>query len=145
MVTSQTNKSRLTQLRRLDEIQKRAVKIIGSGVGLDPLPHRRLVSSLCFLHRMHKPDQPELVQSLLPARMQSARNTRSTSAAAHALRPLAGRTTTGLWSLQQYDRSYLPSAITAWNSRAPKVIGCPKTDSTKDFCRRAHHYLLSKH
>ena len=129
-----------TQLRRLDDIQHRAQRIIGPQVHLEPLAHRRLISALGLLYRMHKADQPEVLRSLLPPKVQVARSTRSTNAS-HALQPLAGRTGSGQWSLHQYDKSFLPAAIPVWNSLPSDVIGSPQTDDTKTFCMRAHRYL----
>jgi len=129
-----------TKLRRLDDIQSRASKIIGSSVRLDSLSHRRVVSGLGLIHRLHKPDQPEALRSLLPPRTPQTRATRSSSIA-HTLQPLTGKTSTGHWSLQQFDRSALPAIVPVWNGLPPSVVGNPELESTKTFCKRAHRHL----
>jgi hypothetical protein len=139
-----------TQLRRLDDIQLRAQKIIGPGAVLDTLSHRRLISGLGLVHRMHKPDQPAKLRTMLPPKMCPVRSTRSkmcpvrstrSSSGDHALQPLAGRSTAGQWSIQQYDRSALPTIVPVWNSLPPNIIGYPEAEDAKTFCKRAHHHL----
>ena len=130
----------VTQLRRLEDIQRRACKIIGSNHRLDSLEHRRLISGLGLLHRLHRPDQPQVLKSLLPPRACPSRTTRATGNT-HALQPLAGRTSTGHWSLQQYDRSALPTVVPVWNSLPASIIGTPTLEDSKTFCRRVYHHL----
>jgi len=100
-------------------------------------------SGLGLVHRMHKPEQSEVLRSILPPRMCPTRSTRS-SCGEHVLQPLAGRTPTGQWSLQQYDRSVLPAIVPVWNSLPPDIIGSPISEDTRAFCKRAHHYLRNK-
>jgi hypothetical protein len=133
----------VTQLRRLDDIQRRASRIIGSNLPLDSLSHRRVISGLGLLHRMHKPESPELIRNMLPPRLRPERATRS-NCMEHMLQPMAGRTVTGHWSLQQYDRSVLPAIVPVWNGLPADVIGTPATEDTKAFCKRAHRYILER-
>jgi len=129
-----------SQLRRLDDIQNRASKIIGMGVKLDTLAHRRIISALGFVHRMHKQSEPQLIRSLLPPKQVSSRSTRS-NRGQHTLQPLRGRTVAGRWSLHQFDRSVLPTVVPIWNTLPPEVVGCPETEATKTFCQRVHQYI----
>lgn len=67
--------ARPTQLAKLDRIQKRAVHIFGEqeGLKLHILAHRRGVSSLCFLHRLHNRTAPHSVLDLAPGRVTAPR------------------------------------------------------------------------
>ena len=130
-----------THLRRLDDIQHRASRIIGPAAQLEPLSHQRLISGLGLLHRMHKPEQPQVLQSILPPKLSSARLTRS-NCGEQALQPLAGRTRSGKWSLQQYDRSFLPAIIPVWNSLPQTVIGDPVTEKKPRHSARGHIITL---
>jgi len=132
-----------THLRSLDDIQKRASNIIGPSIHLDSLSHRRTVSGLGLLHRMHQREQPDALRALLPPKLCPARTTRS-SHGTHRIKTLTGKTSGGQWSLQQYDRSALPAIIPVWNSLPSDIVGSPDSESTKAFVKRAHHHLIRR-
>ncbi len=129
-----------SDLRKLDEIQHRAEKIIRPSAPLESLHHRRMVSGLGLIHRLHQPEQSPVLKSMLPLHASQARFTRYNQSE-HLLQPLVGKTRSGHWSLQQFDRSAIPTMIPMWNSLPPSVIGAPQSEDTKTFCKRVKRYL----
>ena len=137
-----------TQLRKLDDIQQRAQKIIKAPPGtpsIDTLPHRRTVAGLGLVYKLHTKESPEQMRAMLPPLQRSARMTRSSQKmSTHALQGLTGRTQSGQWSLHQYDRSFLPATIPVWNSLPNEIVGQPHQDGTKKFCQKANRFLTSQ-
>jgi hypothetical protein len=68
------------QLKALDVIQNKAVRIIGPGHchNIKDLAHRRDVSGLCFMHRLIYGTAPSGVLDLTPPRAAPTRTTRQT-------------------------------------------------------------------
>ena len=66
-----------SSLKQLDRVQHRALRLIGPGVVLPQLSHRRMVSALCYMYKLHCIPPSHPVASLLPGPAVAAPNPRT--------------------------------------------------------------------
>ena len=133
-----------THLSQLDNIQKKALKIIGvdeatalSRLNISSLLHRRQVAAVTVLFKMQTSHCPEDLSALLPPPYIRRRATRSSvSMPDHALSLPVART-------RCLDRSFIHTAVPLWNSLPDTVVGNITTAGIQSFKCRAHKYLLT--
>ena len=134
-----------TILSQLDNIQKKALKIIGvneatarSQLNITSLLHRRQVAAATVLYKMHTTNCPQDLAALLPTPYVQRRATRSSvSMPVHALSLPTARTLC-------LDRSFIHTAVPLWNSLPDDVVGNISEDGIQAFKCRVHRHLLSK-
>ena len=133
-----------TILSQLDNIQKKALRIIGidedtarSQLNMTSLHHRRQVAAATVLYKMHTRHCPQDLAALLPAPYVRRRATRSSvTLPDHALSLPAART-------HCLDRSFIHSTIPLWNSLPDSVVAVITDDGIQAFKCRVHRHLLS--
>ena len=133
-----------THLSQLDNIQKKALKIIGvdeatalSRLNISSLLHRRQVAAVTVLFKMQTSHCPVDLSALLPPPYIRRRATRSSvSMPDHALSLPVART-------RCLDRSFIHSAVPLWNSLPDTVVGNITTAGIQSFKCWAHKYLLT--
>ena len=133
-----------TTLSLLDNIQKKAVKIIGvdekyahTKLNIASLHHRRQVAAVTALYKMHTNSCPQDLKSMLPPPYVRCRITRgSVSMPDHALAVPASRTRAG-------DRTFIQSATLVWNSLPGSVVGQISDQDTHLFKCRLNRHLLA--
>ena len=112
-----------THLGLLDNIQRKALKIIGvdqdtasTTLSIDSLSHRRQVAAATILYKMHTPHCPRDLQDMLPPPKVKRPTTRlCTAMPEHAL-SLPGSNTRTL------DRTFLHTAVRVWSSLPEHVV-----------------------
>ena len=107
-------------LRLLDRIQERAIRMIenirqniNTPITFQPLQHRRNVSGLCVIYKVHKLQNPHLSSMCLPPERYNY-NTRQASTSGQELQIPFART-------EQYLRSFLPRYSRLWNKVAQEI------------------------
>ena len=133
-----------TNLNLLDNIQRKALKVIGvdevfarSKLNIPSLHHRRLVAAATVLYKMHTSQCPADLRGLLPPPFVRRRTTRSSvSMPEHAL-SLPGSKTYCL------DRSFIHTAVPLWNSLPDSIVGNITDAGFHHFASRVHGHLLS--
>ena len=133
-----------THLGLLDNIQRKALKIIGvdqdtarETLSIDSLCHRRQVAAATVLYKMHTPHCPKDLQEMLPPPKVRRRTTRlCTATPGHALEPPGSNTRT-------QDRTFLHTAVRVWNSLPVHVVNSITDNGLQAFKRRVHRHLLT--
>ena len=133
-----------TILSQLDNIQKKALRIIGidedtarSQLNMTSLLHRRRVAAATEVYKMHTHHCPQDLAALLPAPYVRRRATRSSvTLPDHALSLPAART-------HCLDRSFINTTIPLWNSLPESVVAVITDDGIQAFKCRVHRHLLS--
>ena len=133
-----------THLGLLDNIQRKALKIIGvdqdtasTTLSIDGLSHRRQVAAATVLYKMHNPYCPRDLQDMLPPPYVRRRTTRlCTAMPEHALSPPGSNTRT-------LDRTFLHTAVRVWNSLPEHVVDSITDNGLQAFKRRVHRHLLT--
>ena len=131
-----------TILSQLDNIQRKALKIIGADeataqqrYNISSLQHRRSVAAVCVLYKMHTQQCPADLNSMLPEPAPRRRTTRSSeSMPAHCLSVPRSNT-------RSLDRSFLHKAIEVWNQLPECIVGEPSRAGLQCFKAQAHRYL----
>ena len=132
-----------TILSMLDNIQKKALKVIGVdeatahlSLSIPKLTHRRQVAAACVLYKMHARQCPKDLKEMLPPPLERRRVTRaSTSTPDHAVSIPAAKT-------HQMDRSFIHTASRVWNSLPDSVVDTISCTGLKSFKSRVHRFLL---
>jgi len=132
-----------TILSQLDNIQRKALKIIGvdeisasTNMAIPSLHHRRLVAASTVLYKMQTNHSPTDLQAMLPPPYDRRRDTRcNTSIPTHALTMPYAKTCT-------LDRSFIHTAVRVWNSLPDAVVGHIKDSGLQAFKCRVHRYLM---
>lgn len=103
-----------SSLARLDRVQARAAKLIGSGqaVLLPSLAHRRSVAALAAMHRIVHKSAPAPLLLFCPALAPARRHTRASTAHPPVFVPPHVVATTATY----WTRSFIPSMTIAWNT-----------------------------
>ena len=137
-------------MKKLDNIQKRALKIIGvnestaaKDLNIQPLQHRRNVAAATLMYKMHTSSCPAKLKELRPPKHQRRRTTRLNSVLQqHAVERKRTRTLS-------FDRTFSISGASLWNSLPDSVVGVLDTAAVhdddkniKDFKSRVNKYLL---
>ena len=134
-----------TTLSLLDNIQRKALKIIGvdekfaqSKLNIASLHHRRQVAAVTALYKMHTDSCPQDLKSMLPPPYARRRSTRgSMSMPDHALDRPKFRTKAG-------DRTFIKRAIDLWNSLPSSIVGQISEQGIHLFkCRLNEHLLIT--
>ena len=133
-----------TILAQLDNIQKKALKVIGvdeatalSRLNITSLLHRRRVAATTVLYKMHTSHCPVDLAALLPPPYIRRRATRSSvSMPDHALSLPAART-------RCLDRSFIHTAVPLWNSLPESIVGNITAEGIQSFKCRVHEHLLT--
>ena len=102
-----------TVLSKLDRVQERAGRILGAVQysRLHSLHHRRVVSSMCALHRIYYKRAPVALHHLCPSRAPAPRAiTRSSTKLPQFFKQPK------LSTAKFYRNSFIPRATTAWNT-----------------------------
>ena len=135
-----------TTLRLLDQIQIKALRIIGVdeeqarlNLNIPALQHRRQVAAMTVLYKMHTSQCPSALKMMLPQPYIIRRTTRSSmSMPSHALTEPKSRThSTG-------RRSFIRTAVTVWNSLPENIVGVINENGAQSFKKRVHKHLLQK-
>ena len=132
-----------TNLSQLDNIQKKALKVIGvdeatalTQLNITSLLHRRQVAAATVLYKMQTRHCPAELSALLPPPYSRRRATRfSVSLPEHALSLPAART-------RCLDRSFIHTAVPLWNSLPVSVVGNITEEGIQSFKCRVHGHLL---
>ena len=132
-----------TTLRLLDQIQNKALRIIGVNeeqarldLNIPTLHHRRQVAAMTVLYKMHTSQCPSDLKMMLPQPYIIRRTTRSsTSMPSHALTEPKSRT-------HSTGRSFIHTAVTIWNSLPDNIVGVIKENGAQSFKKRVHNHLL---
>ena len=133
-----------TTLSLLDNIQRKAVKIIGvdekyaqSKLNITSLHHRRQVAAVTALYKMHTDSCPQDLKSILPAPYIRRRTTRrGMSMPDHALTVPTFRTKSG-------DRTFIKRATDLWNSLPDSIVGQISDQGIHLFKCRLNKHLLA--
>lgn len=131
-----------TTLGQLDNIQKKALKIIGEDedtalrkYAISQLSQRRTVAATTVLFKMHTENCPEDLKALLPPPDLLCRTTRR-ARPSHALKLPKSNT-------KCLGRSFLHSAVTTWNCLPCTVVGEITSKNVQAFKKRLNKHLLS--
>jgi len=130
------------QVRSLDNIQKKALKVIGvdedtacKQLNIPSLHHRRRVAAATVVYKMQTSKCPADLQALLPPPLIKSRSTRYTlDLPDHALSLPKSRT-------QCLDRSFIHTAIPLWNSLPASIVGNITDEGLQLFKCRVHKHL----
>ena len=109
-------------LSRLNQVQKRALSLIGQGTIIDSLAIRRTVSGLCFLFKLQCCPRLPTLQSLVPPQLvpvQNARTRRQATVTHH----LQLSTNLPAKSNDRIRRSFPYGVISEWNNIPPAILG----------------------
>eukprot|EP00117_Sycon_ciliatum_P031458 scpid103696/ scgid24605/ len=133
-------------LARLDAVQRRALKLIGPGVSVPSLEHRRRVAALSFLYKLCFLPPTSPLKAIMPKPLQLADETPNTRLSAQRRQshdfPLA-------CSLPRRSRSTMAKAfpacvLSAWNSLPRRILAQqPYKDGMLQFKKLVHHHLLT--
>ena len=133
-----------TNLCQLDNIQKKALKVIGvdevtalSQLSITSLHHRRQVAAATVLYKMQTNHCPADLSALLPPPYIRRRTTRASAyMPVHALSLPVART-------RCLDRSFIHTAVSLWNSLPVTVVGNITDEGIQSFKSLVHQYLLT--
>ena len=133
-----------THLNQLDNIQRKALQIIGSGkasvckqLTIPSLSHQRHVPAVKVMYKMHTDNCPVDLKFLLPPPYERRGVTRSSLfMPLHALFLPAVRTST-------LDRGFIPTGVRLWNSVPDHTEGNVSAVRLQVFKCREHGYLLN--
>ena len=134
-----------TTLSQLDNIQRKALKIIGvneatarTQLSIPSLTHRREVAAVTVFYKVYTRHCPIDLYMLRPPPLKRKRVTRSsTSMPDHALTVPDART-------NSLDRSFVHSTVRIWNSLPDAVVGDLSVTGLNSFKGRAHEFLLNR-
>ena len=131
-----------SSLKQLDRVQHRALRLIGPGVVLPHLSHRRMVGALCYMCKLHSIPSSHPVASLLPGPAVAAPNprTRRSSIARHPHQLQHDHPArTASWNLRR-----LPNAASkAWNVVPPSLLQHrPELKKMQAFKDKINRHLL---
>ena len=110
-----------SSLKQLDRVQYRALRLIGPGVVLRHLSHRRMIGALCYMYKLHCIPPSHPVASLLPGPAVVAPNprTRRSSIACHPHQLQQDHPArTASWNLLRFPNA----ASKAWNVLPPSLL-----------------------
>lgn len=115
-------------LARLDRIQHRALKVIGPGIHLPSLHHRRMVSALAFLYKLwYLPAESPLKTLLPPKTMPRPLDSHPTRLSLHRSTCHQFQLSTGLprRSRNSVLQAFPACAVSTWNSLPSEIIPSP--------------------
>ena len=131
-----------SSLKQLDRVQHRALGLIGSGVVLPHISHRRIVGALCYMYKLHCIPPLHLVASLLPGPAVAAPNprTRRSSIARHPHQLQHDHPArTASWNLRRFPNA----ASKAWNVLTPSLLQHrPELKRIHAFKNKVNRHLL---
>lgn len=121
------------ELRQLDEIQHKALKLMGRSPAADnivALEHRRVVSGLCVLHRIHNEEAPVAVRDLCPVKAPPrTRPTRKSSrVTANYFAPFSIRKNN---ATDAWRSSFIPKFTAKWNELTKDIQNITDLQSFK--------------
>jgi len=121
------------ELRELDQIQHRAVKLMGRSPAADnivALEHRRVVAGLCVLHRIHHQKAPVAVHDLCPdrapPRTRPTRKSSRVTAKYFAPPSIRKNKASDAWS-----SSFIPKFTAKWNELTEDIQNITDLQSFK--------------
>ena len=131
-----------SSLKQLDRVQHRALRLIGLGVVLPHLSHRRMVGALCYMYKLHCIPPSHPVASLLPGPAVAAPNprTRRSSIVRHPHQLQHDHPArTASWNLQRFPNA----ASKAWNVLPPSLLQHrPEIKRMQAFKNKVNRHLL---
>jgi len=131
----------LTALKQLDQVQHRALHIIGPGVYTDSLHHRRKIAALCYMYKLHYlPDDSPL--TIMRPRLAAPRDETATRLSAADRHPWQLAIGLPARTRNSHLRSF-PAGITKeWNNLPPGTMQQPPcAKGLQTFKTRVHRHL----
>jgi len=135
-----------TQLRRLDRIQGRALRMIGDGCWLESLQHRRNVAACTFLYKLLTlPDDSPLKTMLPPPPLRRPASTQPTRSShrQQQLHHLQLATTLQRTDRDSLARSFPAYIVPIWNQLPASLLDVrPHPKGMQSFKCGVHRFLL---
>eukprot|EP00117_Sycon_ciliatum_P049752 scpid9142/ scgid35229/ RNA-directed DNA polymerase from mobile element jockey; Reverse transcriptase len=136
-----------SHLAKLDQIQRRAIHIIGSGSWLPSLSLRRTVASLAYLYKLFCLDADSPLKKILPPGAQRRpQDIQPTRVSAQPTHPHQLSTNLPARTRNSCLRAFPASAVQTWNALPQSILlRPPHLEGLQAFKCRVHRHLQLHH